>query len=199
MSDIGVLQLKTTDGVCPVPTEAFVRHDTSLAPLLAQCRSMATRMAARVTGNQDAAEDIAQGLLIYLWQHPDSYDPNRGSLTPWLSTVAHRRSVDWLRSESGRRGREERYQSSADPTLGAPQKPDEALEASLTAGQLGAALQAIPEKEAVCIRLAYFGGLTYREVAEVLGRPEGTVKSQIRAGLRRLGQHLGADTGYTSS
>ncbi len=126
-----------------------------------------------------------------LWHAPEKVDPARGSLRSYLLASCHGRSVDVLRSETSRRVREER-----DVRRTAQGGYDLELEVwDLTvAERVKEAMQALPEGEREAIELAYFGGHTYREVASLLGQPEGTVKSRIRTGLRRLRDDL-AGTG----
>ena len=113
----------------------------------------------------------------------DSFDPARGSLRSWLLAQTHGRAVDLVRSESARKGREEReHRGRAE----AGYDLEHEVWDLAVADQVRDALEALPEAERQAIELAYYRGLTYREVAAVLDQPEGTVKSRIRAGLRRL-------------
>lgn len=128
------------------------------------------------------AEEIVQEVFLHLWRHPERFDPGRGALRSYLLALAHGRSVDLLRSEGARRRREER-DAVATPSDGSVE--DEAVR-NVVVHEVRSAVTELPETERIVIQLAYFGGHTYREVAELLGEPEGTVKSRIRAGLRRM-------------
>ena len=136
-----------------------------------------------VLRDEALAEDITQEVMLRLWRRPDRFDPSRGSLTTVLIRDAHGRAVDLLRSELSRRTREERDQerSSVDEA-----GPEHEVWERIRSAEVSAALRSLPERERAAVVLAYYEGLSYREVAERLGEPEGTVKSRIRAGLQRL-------------
>jgi RNA polymerase sigma-70 factor (ECF subfamily) len=141
----------------------------------------------RLLADATLAEEVVQEVLLRLWNAPDRFDPERGTLRSYLLAQAHGRSVDLLRSEVSRRRREER-----DARRTAESGYDLEREVvDLAVGEkVQAAIAQLPEGERVAIALAYFGGHTYREVAEMLDQPEGTVKSRIRAGLQRLRTEL---------
>lgn len=151
-------------------------------------------LAKRLLRDQPRAEEIVQEVFLRLWNDPHRFDPDRGTLRSFLLAHCHGRAVDLIRSDSSRRSREQR-----DATASADQGYDVAHEVLdlAVAGHVRDALDSLPEGERRAIELAYFGGRTYREVAEVLGEPEGTVKSRIRAGLRRLRGEL-TDVGITA-
>jgi RNA polymerase sigma-70 factor (ECF subfamily) len=137
-------------------------------------------VAARVLRDEALAEDVAQETFLRFWNEPEKYDPERGSLRTFLLTIAHRRAVDVVRSEVARSRREERPPD--------PHHYDVADEAwaRVLSETVRQALDELPEGEREAIALAYLGGLTYVEVAKHLGQPEGTVKSRIRSGMRKL-------------
>jgi RNA polymerase sigma-70 factor (ECF subfamily) len=144
-------------------------------------------LAKRLLFDAALAEEIVQEVFLRVWNHPEKFDPERGTLRAYLLAQCHGRSVDLLRSESSRRLREER-----DARRTAEQGYDlehEVVDLSV-AERVKDALAVLPEAEREAIALAYFGGHTYREVADLLDEPEGTVKSRIRAGLKRLRSEL---------
>jgi RNA polymerase sigma-70 factor (ECF subfamily) len=128
-------------------------------------------------------------VFLRLWNEPERYDPARGALRSFLLAQAHGRAVDLLRSEGARRAREEREARAASESGYDLEREVWDLAA---AEQVRQAVEKLPASERQCIALAYFGGRTYREVADQLAEPEGTVKSRIRSGLKRLRQELGA-------
>lgn len=137
-------------------------------------------MAFRVLRDEVLAEDVTQDVFVSFWRAPTKFDPDRGSLRTFLMTLAHRRAVDTVRSEEARYRREERVPGDVQPDI------DEQVWQSSLSDAVRAALSELPETEREAIALAYFGGLSYVEVAKRLGTPEGTVKSRIRNGMKKL-------------
>ncbi|HSZ35974.1 MAG TPA: sigma-70 family RNA polymerase sigma factor [Acidimicrobiales bacterium] len=140
-------------------------------------------LARRVLQNTSEAEDVTQEVFLRLWREPERFDPDRGSLRSFLLAQAHGRAVDAVRSSSSRRAREAR-----EAALTARAEYDmqhEAWDLAL-ADQMARAMGELSDDERRAIELAYFDGHTYREVAQVLDQPEGTIKSRIRSGMQRL-------------
>jgi RNA polymerase sigma-70 factor (ECF subfamily) len=154
-----------------------------------QFSSFVYGLALRVIGDARAAEDVSQDVFVWFWQHAASFDPARGSLRTWLGTLTHRRAVDHVRREEARRRRAEREAGRAV----APPDVEEMATALVAAERVRAALDLLPGEQRRAIHLAYFDGKTYRQVAEVLGIPEGTAKSRLRLGLRRIAAALEAE------
>ncbi len=140
-------------------------------------------LARRLLRDRTAAEEIVQEVFVRLWNAPDRFDPERGTLRSYLLAQAHGRAVDQLRSESARRRREERE---ARETAVGGYDVEREVGDLIVAGQVRELLDALPDTERRPIELAYFRGHSYREVATLLGEPEGTVKSRIRSGLKRM-------------
>jgi len=157
--------------------------DGALSEIFRRYSSQVLGLARRVLRDPSIAEEVVQDVFLKFWREPDRFDSSRGNLRSFLLAMTHHRSVDLIRSESARRIREER-----DARLAAETGPDieEEVWQMAQAQKVQFALAGLPEGERNVIELAYYGGLTYREVASRLGLPEGTVKSRIRAGLKRL-------------
>jgi RNA polymerase sigma-70 factor (ECF subfamily) len=160
----------------------------ALAELYDQFGSVVFGVALRVTTDRQAAEDITQAVFLDLWRSPRRFDPGRGLLRPWLASVAHNRGVDWVRREQATRRRD--LDDSRAHLVQVVADIGETVEAVLMAERVRRAVAALPEDERVPIRLAYFGDRTYRQVAEDLNIPEGTIKSRIRTGLGRMAKTL---------
>ena len=140
-------------------------------------------LAQRVLYERSMAEEVVQEVFLRLWNAPDKYDPERASLRSYLLAQTHGRAVDLLRSETARKRREEK---DARRTATSGYSLEHEILDLAVADHVKVAVSSLPEQEREAIRLAYFGGHTYREVAAMLGEPEGTVKSRIRAGLKRM-------------
>lgn len=149
-------------------------------------------VARRVTRDEQLAREVCQEVFAYLWELPHRVDLAKGSLRGYLVVVAHRRAVDEVR-RSERRSR-------AEAVLRVPEQRDgPELEVVDTAAatwrnqKLCALVDALPEDQRTALRLAYFEGLTYRQVAAELGIAEGTAKSRLRLALTRLRTLLDAE------
>ena len=144
-------------------------------------------LARRLLVEPALAEEIVQEVFLRLWNEPDRFDPERGTLRSYLLAQSHGRAVDALRSETSRRRREER--EARETAEGGYDIAHEVVDLAV-ADRVKQALAGLPTDERRAIELAYFGGHTYRQVASLLDQPEGTVKSRIRTGLRRLRDDL---------
>jgi RNA polymerase sigma-70 factor (ECF subfamily) len=156
-------------------------------------------LARRLLGDRELAEEVLQEVFLRLWNRPDRFDPERGTLRSYLLAQTHGRSVDLLRSETSRRRREER---DARETAENPHDIEREVVDMAVAERMKEVVAALPTDERRAIELAYFGGHTYRQVAVMLDAPEGTVKSRIRSGLRRMRQSLveaGMGSGWAES
>jgi RNA polymerase sigma-70 factor (ECF subfamily) len=148
-------------------------------------------LAMRVIGDVTSAEEVVQEVFLRLWTEPDKFDPERGSLRSYLLAQSHGRAVDLLRSETSRRRREDRQ---ARETAEAGYDIEREVWDLTVAERVKEMVTVLPLEERRAIALAYFGGHTYREVAQLLDEPEGTVKSRIRAGLKRM--RVGGDPAW---
>ena len=141
-------------------------------------------VARHVTGDPDIADDVVQDVFVRLWERPARFDAGRGSLRAYLMVETHGRAVDRLRADAARRRREERDRMMR--PSGLPYEEELARWELMLNTHLRDALDTLTDGERSAIELAYFGGHAYKEVASLLGLPEGTVKSRIRSGLHRL-------------
>lgn len=138
---------------------------------------------AKVVRDPAITQEVSQEVFVELWRLAPRFEADRGSAKAWAATIAHRRAVDRVRSEQSRRDREERQAHHAHHSA-----PDasESVIASIERGEVSAGLDALSDTQREAVTLAYYGGHTYREVAVLLGVPEGTVKTRIRDGLIKL-------------
>ena len=166
------LVARLVDGDKQALAEVYRRHGSAVIAV-----------AQAVLRDRTAAEDVGQDVFVQLSRHPQRFDAERGALRTYLLVVAQGRALDRARAEQARARREEQ-QARLVPSI--TEGVDDQAIASSMAAQVWAAVSALPVHEAEVLRLAYFGGTSYREVARTLQLAEGTVKSRIRSGLRRL-------------
>ncbi len=138
----------------------------------------------RVIRDRAMAEEVAQEVMLEIWRKADRFDATRGSWRGWVATLAHRRAVDRVRSEQAGRDRDDRSARRQEPA-GVDDVHDE-VALRFDHEQVRGALDQLSQRQREAIELAYWAGHTYRDVARVLGIPEGTAKSRLRDGLSRL-------------
>ena len=161
--------------------------DDALAEVYDRCSPLVYAVAVRITGNRTAAEVLTQDVFVRLWERPEAYRPERGSLLSWLCMAARSRALDWTRRD--RVGTQGQADVSAeqgawvDEARGWPE-PE--------VGAVRAVIRALPEPQREAVLLAYYSGCTYREVAGRLGIPEGAARSHLRAALARIADSLAA-------
>jgi RNA polymerase sigma-70 factor, ECF subfamily len=149
-------------------------------------------LAYRMCGRRAAAEDIVQDAFLSLWRSGSGYDPRRGSVRSWVLSVVHNRAIDAFRRQGSRDRRDISDEGIAE-RLPAPDATDAEVERRDDARQVRTALDELPSDQRRVIELAYFGGLTHNQIAEMLDLPPGTVKGRMRLGLTKMRYVLGED------
>jgi RNA polymerase sigma-70 factor (ECF subfamily) len=146
-------------------------------------------LAYRMVGNRVMAEDISQEAFLAIWRSRLRYDQGRGSVRTWVLGIVHNRAIDALRRSlvhDRRRetaeGIEERHE--------APDRTEVEAARREEARSVRSALDTLPEEQRRTIELAYFGGFSHSQIAELLDMPIGTVKGRMRLGLDKLRQQL---------
>lgn len=163
----------------------------ALALLYDRYGAIAYSVAVRVLGDPGLAEDIVQESFLKVWNNAASFDPNRGSLRSWLLTSVRNRAIDQLRGRAAHE-REEVDLSGAEPQQPDAPGADPWREVSLTMERdaVSEALRRLPIEQKQAVELAYYGGYTQREIAEISKVPVSTIKGRMRLALEKLHSYL---------
>jgi len=146
-------------------------------------------LARRILDDSQLAEDVVQQVFLALW-NGSGYDPRRGAVSTWLLSITHHKAVDSVRKEGNRRKRLASEQALIELAAAGP-APDDEVWARMRAARTRDALKLLPAEQREVVLLAYYGGYTQTEIADLTGLPLGTVKSRTLTAMRRLREHLG--------
>jgi RNA polymerase sigma-70 factor, ECF subfamily len=147
-------------------------------------------LAYRIVGDRNAAEDVAQEAFLSIWRSNSRFDRARGSVRSWVLSVVRNRAIDALRRGSGRAPKLDHDDESLLEGRAADDRTENEAMRRETAREVRGALGELPTDQSQVIQLAYFGGFSHSEIAEMLGMPLGTVKGRMRLGLEKIRVHL---------
>jgi RNA polymerase sigma-70 factor (ECF subfamily) len=147
-------------------------------------------LAYRMTGKRNLAEDVVQEAFLSLWRSGARYDRTRGSVRTWVLGIVHNRAIDALR-RSMVHDRRRASDEGIEDRFAARERTDVEVARNDEAREVHAALQALPAEQCKVIELAYFGGFSQSEIADMLDTPIGTVKGRMRLGLDKMRGQLG--------
>jgi RNA polymerase sigma-70 factor, ECF subfamily len=146
-------------------------------------------LAYRMVGKRAVAEDIVQESFLSIWRSKVRYERERGSVRTWVLGIVHHRTIDALRRNlvhdrrrASAEGIEERHEAAERTDVEAVRREE--------AREVRAALQSLPGEQSRVIELAYYGGFTHTQIAEMLEMPVGTVKGRMRLGLEKMRREL---------
>jgi RNA polymerase sigma-70 factor (ECF subfamily) len=143
-------------------------------------------LAYRIVGDRGVAEDVAQEAFLSVWRSGARFDRARGSVRTWLLGVVRNRAIDVLRRDAGRAPAVSlELETVPEQESKFEQTDAEALRRD-AAREVRGVLSELPEDQVKVVQLAYFGGLTHSEIAEVLGMPLGTVKGRMRLAMDKM-------------
>jgi RNA polymerase sigma-70 factor (ECF subfamily) len=164
-------------------------NQDALAELYDRYGRLAYSVALRVLGDAGRAEDVVQDAFLKLWNNAAQFDVARGSLRTWLITAVRNRSIDTLRG----RGAHERQERELKPELqasGPASDPWRDVSNSLEQIAIREALNILPAEQRQAVELAYFGGYSQSEIADMARVPLSTVKGRMRLALEKLSSYL---------
>ncbi len=164
-------------------------NEQAFADLYDQTSSRVYGMVLRVIRDAAQAAEVTQDIYLEVWKQSARFDAGKGAVLPWLLMIAHRRAVDRVRSAQSSIVRDDKY------AMLNEERPydsvSEQVQTSLEAQRVHKVLHDLTPAQREAVSLAYFGGYTHSEVAELLKIPLGTVKTRIRDGLIRMRDALG--------
>jgi RNA polymerase sigma-70 factor, ECF subfamily len=146
-------------------------------------------LAYRMTGTRNVAEDVVQEAFLSLWRSGARYDRTRGSVRTWILGIVHNRAIDALRRSVVHDRRRETIEG-IEERQEAPERTDVEVARRDEARSIRSALDTLPDEQRKTIELAYFGGFSHSQIAELLGEPIGTVKGRMRLGLDKMRRQL---------
>jgi RNA polymerase sigma-70 factor, ECF subfamily len=163
----------------------------ALARLYDSYGALAYSVALRVLGDPGRAEDVVQDCFLKLWNNAERFDARRGSLRTWLITAVRNRSIDYLRGR-GAHERQEREIPMDAESSGPGSDPWHEVATAIERDVIREALASLPGEQRQAVELAYFGGYSHREIAEMIRVPLSTVKGRMRLALEKLHSYLQA-------
>jgi RNA polymerase sigma-70 factor (ECF subfamily) len=143
-------------------------------------------LAYRIVGDRAAAEEVTQEAFISVWRSGARFDAARGSVRSWLLSVVRNRAIDFLRSRAGKAPKLTFDDDSVLEQRPARERTEEEALQHETSAELRGALGKLPGEQSKVIELAYFGGFSHSEIAQMLNLPMGTVKGRMRLGLEKI-------------
>ncbi|MFF4249050.1 ECF RNA polymerase sigma factor SigK [Streptomyces sp. NPDC001822] len=149
-----------------------------------------TGLVRRVLRDSAQSEEVTQDVLLEVWRTSKRFRPERGSAMTWIMTLAHRRAVDRVRASQASQDRERR--AAALVTATPFDEVSEQVEARMEWQRVRRCIRGLTDIQRESVVLAYYGGFTYKEIAQLLSVPLGTVKTRLRDGMIRLRDCLGA-------
>ena len=186
--------LRSVDPPISAPNELMERASSgdqaAFGQLYDQLSPLLYGIVLRIVRDPAMSEEVTQEVFVQLWRSAPSFDSTAGDVRSLAATIARRRAIDCVRSVESSRRRDDAHES--DVISAAVATPEKIVVDRDQANSVHNALQRLPELQRESLELAYFGGLTYRAVAERLDVPEGTIKTRIRDGLKRLRQEMEA-------
>jgi len=162
-----------------------VKDEDALEALYDRYGALIYTLALRIVGEREIAQEVLQDTFMRCWEGAEHYDPSRGALPGWLMGIARNRAIDTLRSHQHQARLREREPLPESDSPDEPGIADSSEEVALRQS-VRAALGELPPGQRQAIELAYYGGLTQAEIAHQVGKPLGTVKTHMRAGMEKL-------------
>lgn len=172
-------------------------HEQALAQLYERYNRLIFSLALAIVNDRETAEEITLDVFMRVWQKAWTYRPEQAKVSTWLTHIARHHSIDVLRRRAARLDQSAVHWEDAIRNVESSQpSPQESAELSLRRARIQAALARLPAEQKQALFLAYFGGYTQSQIAEILAQPLGTIKTRLRLAMQKLREFLKEEQGY---
>jgi len=166
-------------------------NSAAMRTLYARCASRTWAVTLRILGSRADAEEVLQETFLEVWRRAREFDPSRGGVETWVMMIARTRAIDRKRTLGTVARVAEEASTQPPPVSATPVDPSESAEQGQERARVVTAMRELPPEQRQVVELAYFEGLSQREIAERTGDPLGTVKTRARLALEKLASLLG--------
>jgi RNA polymerase sigma-70 factor (ECF subfamily) len=175
-------------------------QEQALAQLYDRYHRLVFSLALAIVNDRQTAEEITLDVFMRVWQKAGTYRADQAKVSTWLTHIARHHAIDVLRRQAARPDQSALSWEDAAPRVESFQdNPQDSAEQSLRREHIHAALARLPAEQKQALMLAYFGGYSQQQIADVLKQPLGTIKTRIRLAMQKLREHLSAESGVNDT
>ena len=168
-----------------------------MAQLYDRYNRLVFSLALAIVNDMATAEEVTLDVFMRVWQKAATYRPEQAKVSTWMTHIARHHAIDVLRRRAARLDQSALHWEDAIRNVESSHPdPQESVELSLRRERIHAALARLPVEQKQALVLAYFGGYTQSQIAEILAQPLGTIKTRLRLGMQKLREHLNEEPGY---
>ena len=172
-------------------------HEQALAQLYDRYNRLIFSLSLAIVNDRESAEEITLDVFMRVWQKAGTYRAEQAKVSTWLTHIARHHSIDVLRRRAARLDQSAvHWEDAIRNTESSLPSPQESAELSLRRARIQAALARLPAEQKQALFLAYFGGYTQSQIAEILSQPLGTIKTRLRLAMQKLREFLKDEQGY---
>jgi RNA polymerase sigma-70 factor, ECF subfamily len=194
--------MKSSEDYADYGDETLIRliaqsHEQALAQLYDRYNRLIFSLALAIVNDRESAEEITLDVFMRVWQKAGTYRAEQAKVSTWLTHIARHHAIDVLRRRAARLDQSAVHWEDAIRNVESSQpSPPESAELSLRRAHIYAALARLPVEQRQALFLAYFGGYTQSQIAEILAQPLGTIKTRLRLAMQKLREYLKEEQGY---
>jgi RNA polymerase sigma-70 factor, ECF subfamily len=166
-------------------------QEQALAQLYDRYNRLVFSLALAIVNDRDTAEEVTLDVFMRIWQKASTYRADQAKVSTWLTHIARHHAIDVLRRRAVRVDQSALHWEDAISNLESSHPdPQESAELSLRRERIHAAIAQLPAEQKQALTLAYFGGYTQSQIAEILAQPLGTIKTRLRLAMQKLREFL---------